>query len=81
MDDRPEWFSAKRYGFGAGLPVSWQGWAIMLAFLAGAFATAYFFAERPIIVFSILIPATIAFLIVAARTTRGGWHWRWGKRD
>lgn len=27
------WFPAKRYGWGWGFPITWQGWAIFLAFL------------------------------------------------
>jgi hypothetical protein len=23
-----DWFAQKRYGFGAGLPIAWQGWLI-----------------------------------------------------
>ena len=34
MSDGPEWFAPKRYGYGAGLPISWQGWAITLGFVA-----------------------------------------------
>lgn len=28
------WFQAKRYGIGWGLPVTWQGWAALVAFVA-----------------------------------------------
>lgn len=28
------WFPAKRYGWGWGLPVAWQGWIVLIAFLA-----------------------------------------------
>ena len=34
MSDGPEWFAPKRYGFGAGAPISWQGWALTLAYVA-----------------------------------------------
>jgi hypothetical protein len=27
------WFPAKRYGWAWGLPITWQGWAIFVAFL------------------------------------------------
>ena len=80
-DDGPEWFAPKRYGYGAGPPIAWQGWAIILAFMAIAFATALFFAHRPIVVFAILIPLTAMLLIITAKTTRGGWRWRWGRKD
>ena len=81
MNDNPEWFAAKRYGYGAGLPISWQGWAVMLGFLAFAFVDAFLFATRPLILIAILIPAIAVLLVITARTTRGGWRWRWGEDD
>jgi hypothetical protein len=29
----PEWFAAKRYGYGPGKPTSWQGWAVTIIFM------------------------------------------------
>ena len=43
MTDGPEWFAPKRYGYGAGLPISWQGWAIAVVFLALVAGLAFFF--------------------------------------
>jgi hypothetical protein len=80
-DDGPEWFAPKRYGYGSGPPISWQGWAITLAYLASVFATAFFFATRPVVLFAILVPLTAVLLVITARTTRGGWRWRWGDKD
>jgi hypothetical protein len=80
-DDGPEWFAPKRFGYGSGLPISWQGWAITIVFMAVAVATAFFFSGRPIVVFAILIPLTAMLLVITARTTRGGWRWRWGEKD
>lgn len=74
-----EWFAPKRYGYGAGLPISWQGWLITAVFMAVVIRAAILFSETPIIFFGILIPATLALIIISARTTRGGWRWRWGK--
>ena len=34
MEDKGYWFPAKRYGWGWGLPIRWQGWVVMLAYLA-----------------------------------------------
>ena len=31
MSDDPQWFAPKKYGYGAGLPISWQGWALTIA--------------------------------------------------
>lgn len=76
-----DWFAPKRYGLGAGLPVSWQGWAVTLAYVAVVMGAAFVFAQEPLIVLSIVLPLTALFLLVAARTTRGGWHWRWGDKE
>jgi len=80
-DGGPEWFAPKRYGYGAGLPISWQGWAITLGFMAIVLAAAVFFATRPLALFAIVVPLTVALLGITARTTRGGWRWRWGEDD
>jgi hypothetical protein len=81
MNDRPEWFSAKRFGYGSAMPCSWQGWLVVAAYFAIGIADAYAFAERPATLLSILVPATVIFLLICARTTKGGWRWRWGRRD
>ena len=32
-DDRDIWFPAKRYGWGWGFPIAWQGWVVLLVYL------------------------------------------------
>ena len=77
-----DWFAPKRYGLGAGLPIAWQGWVTTLAFVAIVVGAAFLFAERSPWVFgSIVVTATGLFVLIAARTTRGGWRWRWGDSD
>jgi hypothetical protein len=78
MNDRPEWFSPKRFGYGSAMPCSWQGWLVVTAYFAIGIGAALAFARKPVILLSILIPLTIIFLIVSALTTKGGWRWRWG---
>lgn len=81
MNDGPEWFEAKRYGYGSGLPIAWQGWAVTVTFLAIVLGSAWFLSHRPVAMLAIVITASIAMMWVAARTTRGGWRWRWGEKD
>jgi hypothetical protein len=81
MTERPEWFAPKRYGFGAGLPISWQGWLVVAIYVAAAVAAAIAFAGKPLIVIAVLFPLTALMILIAARTTRGGWRWRWGDPD
>lgn len=80
MSDRPEWFYSKRYGLGTGLPCAWQGWVVLLTFLAIISGTAFLFGEsRPVVMLAIILPVTAVFILIAIRTTKGGWKWRWGK--
>jgi hypothetical protein len=42
----PYWFPAKRYGWGWGLPMTWQGWLVLAAFLALVVAGTFLFPPR-----------------------------------
>lgn len=78
VTEGPEWFAPKRYGYGASLPISWQGWGLTLSFVAVAGAVSVVFSDRLLVTIAIMLPVTVAFLVITARTTRGGWRWRWG---
>lgn len=80
MSDGPEWFSAKRFGYGSAMPCRWQGWLVVILYFAVGLGSAYAFADKPAVLLSILIPATIIFLLVAFRTTKGSWR-RWGDQE
>lgn len=81
MSDGPQWFAPKRYGYGSGVPISWQGWALTLGFVALIVGLGFLLSDRPAQMIAILAPFTILFILVCARTTRGGWRWRWGEED
>ena len=81
MNEGPEWFAPKRYGWGAGLPISWQGWLLSAVFVGLVFAATLLLPGRPLAFLAIVLPAAALFVIISARTTRGGWRWRWGKED
>ena len=78
MADDEDWFAHKRFGMGPGLPISWQGWALTLGYIAIVAGAVVGFHDRPEQLVAVLIPVTIAFLVISARKTRGGWRWRWG---
>lgn len=81
MSDGPEWFAPKRYGYGAGLPISWQGWVLTFGFLLLTLLLAVAMVKRPIQLIALMIPLLLAFIVISARTTRGGWRWRWGEEE
>ena len=73
-----DWFAPKRFGYGAGLPIAWQGWAVHGGYLATVAITAAALMPRhPYVVVTILVAATAVLIVVSAQHTRGGWKWRW----
>lgn len=76
-----DWFAPKRYGYGAGLPIAWQGWAVMLAYFCVLGLAVWLLPPKPMNILAVVVPATVALLVVTMRTTRGGWRWRWGEKD
>lgn len=78
MDEDDVWFEQKRFGYGAGLPVKWQGWALLLGFIAVIVGLNAFLRDRhPALLVAIILLTTVPVVVIAARHTRGGWRWRW----
>jgi hypothetical protein len=80
-DDGPEWFAPKRYGYGSGMPIAWQGWAVTIAYIAIVLIAIRFMPSRPVVILAVIVPATVTLMVITARTTRGGWRWRWGNSE
>jgi len=72
------WFRPKLFGWGV-VPVTWQGWAMTLAFvvLLGLLVTAF----EPAFALLFALPLLTSFMLVAWRKTDGDWRWRWGLPD
>lgn len=80
MSDGREWFVPKRYGFGA-VPVTWQGWALTIGFVALLVCASPLLHRSWIAFASIAVMLTVLFVVITARTTRGGLHWHWGDEE
>lgn len=83
MDDKP-WFRPKTYGYGTGLPISWEGWALLVAFV-GAIALGTHLAityltgdVRRVAVFAAVVAPLAIVLPIIRKKTEGGWRWRDG---
>ncbi|HWA22248.1 MAG TPA: hypothetical protein VG735_07630 [Caulobacterales bacterium] len=80
------WFKQKRFGYGAGLPTAWQGWALLAGYLAAAGLAIFvprLFTDQPLGVLvgvTIIIVLTVPFLLICEQRTEGGWRWRWGDK-
>ncbi|WP_232492965.1 hypothetical protein [Novosphingobium kaempferiae] len=83
--ERGDWFPPKRYGYGAGLPIAWQGWFLMASYLGTLAGIALLdrsgMPGGRALALALFIVVTACFLIAVARRTQGGWKWRWGQRD
>jgi hypothetical protein len=80
VDSKP-WFLPKRFGYGTGLPIAWQGWVLLLAYTATVIGLALL-ATRSGPVASAGLAAVVAILtvglvVIAKARTRGEWRWRW----
>lgn len=81
MSADPGWFAPKRYGIGAGLPIRWQGWALLVGYLLLLAVSSLLIRHDPIGYASVVTILTAAFIAIASRTTKGGWRWRWGEKE
>jgi len=79
-DKRKYWFAAKRYGWGWGRPLTWQGWVVAAAFLLLVACNGLFVLPRwgPAVFFPVLA-VLVAMLFAVCRATGEPPHWRWGK--
>lgn len=76
------WFHAKRYGWGWGLPSAWQGWVVLLGYLALVLAGIPFVqASRGNIIYLAYVAILTAALIAICWLTGEPPRWRWGGRD
>lgn len=70
------WFAVKRYGYGVGLPIAWQGWMLVTAFVAAMTVSGLLLP--PSIFFVLLIPTTAAVIYIAYLRSDDEWRWRSG---
>lgn len=81
-DAKNIWFPAKKYGWGWGIPLTWQGWAVLAAYMALAFAGAAFIAPSRYHVWFLPYIFLISVLLVFICWKKGEKpQWRWGKKD
>ena len=75
------WFRAKLYGWGW-TPVTWQGWAVLAAFLALLWADALVFPPRSAMPAYIAVVVGLSALLLVICWLKGEPpRWRWGDDD
>lgn len=80
MSDLPEyWFPARHYGWGWGLPIAWQGWLVLVAFVGLISAGAWRFPPNSArAAFAIYVAVLCAALTGICWLKGEAPRWRWG---
>jgi hypothetical protein len=78
--DRKYWFPAKRYGWGWGIPRSWQGWLVMAAFTALLVEGAFLFPPGTDLGAFLFCVGILCALLIAACWLKGEPP-RWGDNE
>jgi hypothetical protein len=76
-EPRSYWFPAKRLGWGWGLPVFWQGWFVLAAYLVLTFAgirhvRGHHDGRGPLIYLAVLTVVLVLVLVIVAKGERQG---------
>jgi hypothetical protein len=71
------WFPTKRYGYGWGLPRRWQGWVVVLLYMAALLAATGLIATRPEL-FAACVFGLSVVLIAICWWKGEKPRWRWG---
>lgn len=76
------WFPAKKYGYGWGLPVAWQGWVVLVAYFV-LMILGYFWLlgspERIAEYLALVFLLSVALIWICAKKGEKP-KWRWGKK-
>ena len=74
------WFPAKTYGWGWGMPATWEGWAVMVVFMAAMLAGGMYLLTRygqgVFLAFALVCCMALLAICWAKGEPPA---WRWGK--
>jgi hypothetical protein len=75
------WFPVKRYGWGWGLPVRWQGWVVLVAYLALLYGGIRYLGGRQTAVglIAYMLGITVALVAIVVAKGERPVGFRWGK--
>lgn len=74
MTQKHDWFAAKKHGYGAGLPITWQGWLLLALFVISVLLFTIYFSGFYRI--AGIFGSAVIVCIIAYYKTKGGWRWR-----
>lgn len=70
------WFAAKTYGYGWGLPLRWQGWAVMGGFILALIAGSWLITLHPLLYIGfVVVVSAVLYAICVKKGERAAWRW------
>ena len=79
VTDRDYWFPAKRFGWGWGPPVRWQGWAVLIGYFVSLSLLSLVLTRRDHeYLFSVGVFVLTGILIAICWRKGEPLGWRWG---
>ena len=80
QDEKQYWFPAKTYGWGWGPPITWQGWLVLVAFVAlVAIGILFLKPATNALVFGVYVLVLVSLLVAVCWIKGEPPRWRWGK--
>ncbi len=76
-DKKNYWFPAKKYGFGWGMPITWQGWIVFIAYIIAVLVSSLLLPARPLLYTTVVTIGT-GILVLITVITGEPTRWRWG---
>lgn len=81
-DTKKYWFPAKRYGWGWGIPTTWQGWVVLAVFFSLLAVGAPVVLPRFGPVIFVFYTGGLTGILIAVCWIKGERpRWRWGDKD
>jgi len=80
--DARYWFPAKRYGWGWGPPATWQGWLVLIVFMALVAAGTFLLPPRRMMAAYLLYVFVLSVALIGVCWLKGEPpRWRWGGHE
>ena len=79
--EKSYWFAAKSYGWGWGLPYSWQGWTVLALFLMIVMVLPFVLDPAKNLLLYCGVMGGVTVLLLTILFAKGEPpKWRWGKK-
>lgn len=77
-EPKRHWFPAKRYGWGWGPPSTWQGWLVVMLWIAVLIPATIWLAARNLALYYVFLALMTVVLLAIVYAKGEPPRWRWG---